>query len=154
MISWVIELLHLLAAEFNKYTHRFEIIKTKAKACSKDRFTQTLIRSRQIACKAPNAWTTHWLSYFKVILWQSNRKYNIFNIDEPRCMDYYKKKKTCCIKLYILTDVPATAFSATAVVIMEEKWLLGVSFMLGCIQEFRLVIILTICCRFYWRFLF
>lgn len=30
-------------------------------------------------------------------------------------------KKTCCIKLYILTDVPATAFSATAVVIMEEK---------------------------------
>lgn len=31
------------------------------------------------------------------------------------------KKKTCCIKLYILTDVPATAFSATAVVIMEEK---------------------------------
>lgn len=61
-------------------------------------------------------------------------------------------KKTCCIKLYILTDVPATAFSATAVVIMEEKWLHGVSFMLGCIQEFRLVIILTICCRFYWRF--
>lgn len=29
-------------------------------------------------------------------------------------MDYCKNK-TCCIKLYILTDVPATAFSATAV---------------------------------------
>lgn len=37
-------------------------------------------------------------------------------------------KKTCCIKLYILTDVPATAFSATAVVIMEEKWLHGGKF--------------------------
>lgn len=55
-----------------------------------------------------------------MILWrQSNRKYNVFSIDEPRCMDYSKQKRDAlnCI----LTDVPATAYSATAGVIMEEK---------------------------------
>lgn len=45
MTGKLVETLHLSTADGNKHTQWFEIIETKAEAASKDRFTQTLIRS-------------------------------------------------------------------------------------------------------------